>query len=269
MDLRDGRLLVGSVDSFTTQIGSVFLVDLATGMTRALATDRLSPLNVAIGPTHAYWSERDSNATTGHGPIVRAPLDGSGTVEEVLPVEVSGFQMLADDDGTLYFQNGFLGIASLARGASSATDLVTGVAALYFASDREHLYWTDCVAGAVARVAKGGGQEQLLVDAFCPTTIATDGGDLYYTAGTPPSMLYHVPAEGGAEAVVSGAAPSTNLALDEHSLYFGDAQGLRRLARSDRTVATLVAGEVSNVAVDDACVYWTDTAALTVFTLPK
>jgi hypothetical protein len=60
----------------------------------------------------------------------------------------------------------------------------------------------------------------------------------------------------------------TNVVLDERNVYFGADDGLYRFARKSGASTRLATdGEIKYVAVDDACVYWTNDAAL--MTLPK
>jgi hypothetical protein len=80
-----------------------------------------------------------------------------------------------------------------------------------------------------------------------------------------------LPSAGGADTVISTMddfRPGTNLALDQHSVYAGDLRGLYRVPRSTGSPTMLASGLTLAVAVDAACVYFTDDAN-NIFTLPK
>jgi hypothetical protein len=76
---------------------------------------------------------------------------------------------------------------------------------------------------------------------------------------------------GGTSTIISDAAqPTSNLAMDEQNVYFGAADGsLYRVPKSGGAAERLAGGAVQDVALDGTCVYWTDGAANTIFTLPK
>ncbi len=275
LDVRDGRLAATSYTAATDENGAVIVVDLADGTVRTLASGRSGPDILAIGPGDAYWMEA--------GGLVRAPLDGSGTPETVLSIVEGAFDMMFDGS-TLYFayyrDSTHTVVASLSTGAGSATDLAGDVSPLFFASDTRQLYWTDCASGGVFGVPKGGGSPQLLADAYCPYGIATDGVDLFYAnlytdAGggdyIDGPQLHRVPVNGGTSTIISDdAQPATNLAMDEQNVYFGASDGsLYRVPKSGGAAERLAGGAVQNVALDGTCVYWTDSAADTIFTLPK
>ena len=273
LDVRDGRLAATSYTAMTDENGAVIVVDLADGTVRTLASGRSGGDRLAIGPGDAYWMEI--------GGLVRAPLDGSGPPEAVLSIVASAFDTMFDGS-TLYFayyrDSTHTVVASLADGAGTAVDLTGDVSPLFFAGDTRQLYWTDCAGGGVFGVPKGGGSPQLLADAICPYGIATDGVDLYYAdvygdvgGGSHLEGLLRVPVNGGTSTVVSeDAQPSTNLAMDEQSVYFGGGDGsLNRVPKSGGAAERLAAGPVQNVALDGTCVYWTDSATYTIFTLPK
>jgi len=270
-----GALLVVTSTNAVTNLGSVLTIDTVTGVTRTIASGRSLPINPTIGMKDAYWMEWEPSAADGQfRPIVKAPLDEPGDVSTVLRTNGSGYQMLGL--GTLYFQNGLDEIDSLQPGAASATPLVTGSSALFFAADDQYLYWTDCSRSEVARVPFGGGQPQHLADGSCPYSIGLLGFDLLYmNAGEP--GVHRIPAAGGPGTVIgtSNIVSNTNLAVspgwttDEQAAYFGAAEGLYRVMLSTGEIARLATGLVYDVAVDASCVYWTDSDAAAVFMLPK
>ena len=82
---------------------------------------------------------------------------------------------------------------------------------------------------------------------------------------------HHMPVDGGTDSVIgTPAQPASNLALDRDNLYFaGTDGGLYRQARAGGAATKLASGAAQTVAVDDACVYWNDSAANALFTLAK
>ena len=66
-------------------------------------------------------------------------------------------------------------------------------------------------------------------------------------------------------------APSLmdHLALDADNVYYATVDGLFRTGRSDGVTELVAAGAVTDIAVDDTCVYWGDATAKAVFALRK
>jgi hypothetical protein len=62
---------------------------------------------------------------------------------------------------------------------------------------------------------------------------------------------------------------SHHLALDADNVYYATADGLYRTGRSGGVTELVAAAEVTDIAVDDTCVYWGDAAAKSVFALRK
>lgn len=265
IDVSAGALLAVFIDN-ATALGSISRVDLGNGATRVLATGRASAYAVSASGGFAYWLDNGTPDAPTDLALVRAPLDGSAGAKMVKAVS-SGTDTLGVGD-TLYFgDNGAL--ASLASGATEPTELVRDAGPLRLATAGGNLYWTNCRPG-VDRIPLGGGTRQHVADGPCPLGLATDGVEVFF-ADYPGAALSRAPADGGTAVPVDGAmlTTATTLAVDASNVYYATADGLFRTGRSDGVTELVAAGAVTDIAVDDTCVYWGDTTAKAVFALRK
>jgi hypothetical protein len=272
IDVSAGALLAVFTDDDASASGSILRVDLRNGATRVLASGRASPYAVSASGGFAYWLDNGTPDTPTGLALMRAPLDGSAGAEMVKVVTFGPTDTLGVGD-TLYFgDNGAL--ASLASGATAPTDLVPDGAPLILAAAGGNVYCTQCRLG-VYRIPAGGGARQHVADATCAYGLATDGVEVFfieYVNNYTSRGLFHAPADGGTAALVEGAlVPSLmdHLAVDADNVYYATADGLYRTGRSSGVTERVAAGEVTDIAVDDTCVYWGDAATQAVFTLRK
>jgi hypothetical protein len=272
LDVQGTTLLAAYVDAASDGTtlkagdGSILLVDLATGAMRSLAKGRGSPDAVSATARFAYWVDTGIAGAGGSLTLMRAPLDGSAGAEVVAPVNEGPSDTVVAGD-TLYFSHDGA-LATLASDASVPTDLVPDALPLRLASDADYVYWTAC--GGIERVARGGGSVQQLDDMSCSMALATDGTDVYFVDWEN-HQLRRVPAGGGtASVVVSDAtiAP-TPLAMDANYVYYATGAGLFRIGRAGGNPELLAGGAISDIAVDDACVYWGDAMQPGIFVLRK
>ena len=99
--------------------------------------------------------------------------------------------------------------------------------------------------------------------------LATDGTDVYFVDWED-HQLRRVPAGGGtASVVVSDATIGTPLAMDANYVYYATGAGLFRIGRAGGNPELLAGGAISDIAVDDACVYWGDSMQPGIFVLRK
>jgi hypothetical protein len=271
IDVSAGALLAVFIDE-ATALGSISRVDLGNGAARVLATGRTSPYAVSASGGFAYWLDNGTQENPTEFALVRAPLDGSTGAKMVTAVSIGPTDTLGVGD-TLYFgHNGAL--ASLASGATASTDLVPDGTPLTLAAAGGNVYFSQC-AGGVARIPEGGGTRQHVADATCAYGLATDGVEVFfieYVSDFTSRGLFRAPADGGTAALVEGAmvpSLSHHLALDADNVYYATADGLYRTGRSGGVTELVAAAEVTDIAVDDTCVYWGDAAAKAVFALRK
>jgi hypothetical protein len=243
---------------------------------RSLAKGRSSPDAVSATARFAYWVDNEMTGAGGSageaGPpgsdtltLMRAPLDGSAGAEVVAPVNQGPPTDTVVAGDTLYFNHGGA-VAALASDATVPTDLVPGASPLVLASDANYIYWTAC--GGISRVAKGGGSVQQLDNMSCSQAMATDGADVYFVQN---GELRRVPAGGGTASVVVADKTIQNagIAMDANYVYYATAAGLFRIGRAGGNPKLLASGAISDIAVDDACVYWGDETQPGIFVLRK
>jgi len=264
IDVR-GTTLVAAFTDAATGDGSVLWVDLATRAERTLATGRKSPHAVAASSHFAYWLDTGPLGATGDiSMLMRAPLDRSGADESLVPVTTAWNDILVADDTVFFSDN--VALRALAPDATTPIDLSPAVAPLNLASDANYIYGASC--GSVDRVAKGGGAAEHVADAFCALTLATDGTDVYFKDWS--NGLYRVPATGGTASPVASNTPIdfSSIVMDDVNVYYG-AGGLYRIGRAGGDPELIAAGMVTDIAADDACLYWADAMQTGVFTVQK
>jgi len=198
---------------------------------------------------------------------MRAPLDGSAGAGVVKAVSSGPTDTLGVGD-TLYFGDNQT-LASLTSGATEPTPLVPDAAPLTIVAAGGNVYWTKCMGGdeGVNRIPAGGGTKQHVADGNCAYALATDGVEVFFIDGG----LFQVPADGGTAARVDGAMPPlvNAVAVDATHVYYATADGLYRTGRSGGVTELVAAADVTDIAVDDTCVYWGDATAKAVFALRK
>lgn len=265
IDVRGTTLLAAFTDAATGD-GFILWMDLATRARRTLAVGRKSPHAVAASSHFAYWLDSGTlGATEEISTLMRASLDGSGADDPPVPVTPGSGDTLVAGDTLFFGNNGALW--ALAPGASTPTDLGPEADPINLASDANYIYWTSC--SSVDRVAKGGGAAEHVADAFCALTLATDGTDVYFKDWS--NGLYRVPATGGtaSSVAVSTSIDMSSMVMDDVNVYYGSVGGLYRIGRAGGNPELIAAGTVTDIAADDACLYWGDTMQPGVFTIQK
>jgi hypothetical protein len=111
-----------------------------------------------------------------------------------------------------------------------------------FATDEDHIYWSDTQAGAVLRADKYGGDVQLIANGARPFGIALHGDHLYWADEGEPmpgplqgGSIQRVPKSGGESELVLPlpGASGREIAVDDTHVYF------TKLSKSGSTQATL------------------------------
>ena len=151
------------------------------------------------------------------------------------------------------------------------------------AVDSVAVYWTNAGTpsnsavpdGTVMKVAQGGGTPLILASGPSPGEIAVDGTSVYwanfgtYTAHSPSGdgAVMKAPLGGGSATALVSAGNPWAIALDATSVYYADFRSVCRVPLGGGASVTLVTAESypadipapTQLAVDAASVYWTDT----------
>ncbi len=255
----------------------------------------VSPSDIAVGETHAYYTSCDD----GGGGAFGVPLAGGA------PIALARGQhcpaALALDDENVYvagLDDG--GIVKVPRDGDTPTTIASsGDAPLGVAVDRCNVYW-NTQAGALMKAPVDGGAPTLLArcEGICGRpvvhasavywadsrrgTIETSTGD-----GGPPGVVasgfqdvtgmavtdtdvyvangygvVRAPLEGGAPVGVGlpTGAPVGAIAADGASIYFTSWESIWRIGPTDVQPALLAAsqGDPNAIALDGTSVYWTN-----------
>lgn len=84
-------------------------------------------------------------------------------------------------------------------------------------------------------------------------------------------QLRRVPAGGGTASVVvtDKTIFTTEIAMDANYVYYATLAGLFRIGRAGGNPELLASGAISDIALDDECVYWGDETQPGIFVLRK
>lgn len=266
IDVRDAQLLFSTpyvTDSTFGRDGEVTLVDLQSGAQRLLASGRQGPRNAVIGGQDAYWIESGAALN-----LVRAPLDGGG--QPTTEVAATNGTVVVDD--YLYYARDGAVMALPVVNGGQGVQVSTEPPALELASDGEYIYFSSCGKG-IERVHKLGGEVQHVTDAFCAVAVAADKDQVFFAnieSGGSFFKLFRAPTTGGpAEPFLDDSVHPLALAVDADSVYVGDEQGLHRIRRAVGEPELLAKGYVTDVALDEHCVYFVDGATRNPYVLRK
>lgn len=179
---------------------------------------------------------------TGTRQILVVPKDGLGSATPVYTADWGFTFVAADPDRIFLLQSQEQGTALLSVGkADGVRTVLVPQAALYssgaLAEDATHLYWWDDGASRIASLAKAGGVPQTFAlvteqSAWVQQVIA-DGEDVYWVVTAPDAhaTFYRAPKAGGAPLLLARVALSGpnatvgGMALDDPCLYWTETTG--------------------------------------------
>jgi hypothetical protein len=198
----------------------------------------------------------------GGGQILRFPKAGGDV--ELLASGQFGPSGIAADDATVFWVNYFAGeVASVPKAGGEVTLLAPAEAnAFRMAAGADRIYWSGLTSG-LRTMPKTGGPVTTMAGGD-PRTMATDRTHVYWTDTEGDSLQRAELDEGAAETVASfpGAFPD-GVAVDEDFAYVALAEGSVMKVGKGGGEPVVIASDQSSptiVAVDDACVYWTNSA---------
>jgi hypothetical protein len=205
-----------------------------------VVTGRWSVEGLASDGTQIYWAETLTTGGATHVTIARAPLAG-GAVEVLSDVaEDTSARLLGLDEGVVLWKTA-ASYWSLPLDGGTPTELaaVTGSAEavsggwLYFASDE---------AFTIERVPVGGGEAELIHEAYAAVTALVADGEVPFWVESEeeswPSVplglrhrLYVLGEEGATEVRRLAGGGWSGVALDASSVFLGSEQGLEIVPR--------------------------------------
>lgn len=151
-------------------------------------------------------------------------------------------------------------------GACQAVVLAEPTYGRGIALDADHVYYADYLDGEIRRVAKAGGQSELLATAFAPMRVAVDATHVYwsdYGDFSHAGNVARAPKGGGQKQILATPVDgAVGVAVDATSVYFTDwnSQGaVSRVPLGGGVMSQIASAEPwpRSVFVDGGTVYWT------------
>jgi hypothetical protein len=262
-------VLSGSPPSGYTAYSSVYAFS-PSGLTFTVPATIVLPEHGAPASSSVYWSTAEGG---GYAPL--ATTLGQGTATAKVTHFSTGFvgsETLASEGGLEdAAPDVSLDVHVPSDSGSDTAPTVTVLAANQVVSNgiavtSSNVYFTDPFWGKVVSVPVGGGALSTLVSGEdYPGPVATDGVDVYWSAG---GGIMRVPLSGGLPVTVAASTGSaTAIAIDATSVYWvnGDSPGDVRSAPlsglpEGGSPVTIASGQSSPVAIAVAGthVYWTN-----------
>jgi hypothetical protein len=240
---------------FTTYAnpGAVMKVPKAGGPAVTLASGLDYPDQIAMDATDLYVT------VGGSGSILRLAKDGSDTATVV--TGIGGPSGIVMDETTLYWCDYFgnrIGKAPKAGGATTVLAgeeapyrIAAGPTAVYWSSFAADVTWTLKAGGPVATIASGGN----------PRTLAVHGDRVFWT-DSKAQEIHSAGLDGqGAQTLATLGGFADGIAVDDGGVFAAAGGEVVKVPLGGGAVTVLASGQAlpTLVAVDDACVYWTNT----------
>jgi hypothetical protein len=268
-------------DSFNMPTGSIVRADKTqTSTPKTLAPNQVQPYAVAVDSNYVYWV-----TSVASGSVSRAPFDGgmpsivlNGTENAPQFILANGSNLFWDNHGSNEIRRSAPDGTNAATIADGGTgDMVMGP--LQMAIDASYIYWADRVTKAIRRAPLVGAGLTTLSTGTDPVGVAVNSTTVFwanYMTGTIQSALK---SGGQASTVANCGRGPNNIAADENYVYWAalgnpggvgvDAGGVppdlngsvRAAPVSGTSGGGIILAESTNptyIAIDAACVYWSD-----------
>ena len=219
-------------------LGSCWSVPKTGGTPKELASNILTPYEIAVDANYVYWvsvGTPTGDAFLADGKLERIRKDGTGrtTLAANLNVPV----VVASDGTTVFFGEAGLSPASSSSGlrtipanGGSVKALTSGTGVVGLTLSGANVYFANLnfvTGGELLRIAKSGGSTTSLVKGLdVATRLAVVADRLYYFNSDDASTIEYVPLTGGARnRVVGGAFTTEEFAIDDCAVFYADGDG--------------------------------------------
>ncbi len=263
-------------------LGTVNAVPKGGGSVSVLAAGQGSPSGLVVSHGNVYWTEFSSDA-------VASTATSGGSATSVATSQDGAYEITAAGDAVYWTT---LRVCSVARSESGGKYQVIEKAKQPFTaitSTPALVFWVSFQRKAIERYDIASSTTSILLDANeidLPSALATDGKSVYFAGPSPTQIdIGAIPIDGGSAHSLHASACSVDagvttacaggVATDGAFVYFtaaADDGGVVRKVPVDGGDATTIAQGQARpfaVAVDDACVYWSNLADGTVWAAPK
>jgi hypothetical protein len=247
------------------------------GAPRAIAPGRGNPSGLAVRDGTIYWTEFTANvvksgAAAGGGSFTTIADDQDGAYD--VAVSDTGIYWTTFRACTVSRKDGTASL-QLDKGHQPMTQIIT---------TGELAFWISFQGKSIERFDATTQTRSTLLGGGPPISIATDGKRVFFAEEQPTqAVIGWAPIDGGAATQIytrpceagDGGAVGTcvaRIATDGDSVYFTSGDGFVRKMPASGGPATVVADHQAHpfaVAVDDACVYWSNLGDGTIWAAPK
>ena len=260
------------------QSGDVAAVSKAGGGQRDIAPGRGNPSGlVVVGPT-IYWTE------FGAGNVMSGAAAGGGEFTTIASKQDGAFDIAAASGAIFWTTVQSCSVAESIDGGKAHVLVHAKQPFTAITSTDAHVFWVSIEDKIIARYDIGAGTVSTLlsVDALdLPSTLATDGKNVYFGGTSPDELVVSSIAIAGGDPVAlftdtcadsGGARCIGDVATDGEFVYFTSKLGeVRKVPTSGGAATTIASGQARPfaVSVDDRCVYWSNLDDGTVWAAPK